>query len=626
MRDECGSLGPILTNSIITLLPDVLSTYVPPYYSIGSIYTDPNVDDGYFAGHKEPLTIADLQCPTFGLGIKTSADGSLYTTVGPPWLPIIIPPPEVFTLDPTWESICTDLASYYVFMSFAIFDPPFALAPESYLVAPSPAASSLKLEGPPPVPANPTAKFDPQATYTPDLSGPPSSPLESVTPPVGDSLAPHDPPANAAQPAAVPFDPSARPTSVPDPSSKSPPKPQGGDSTHSLSSGLGSFIFGAVGKSNPRTSGSGSADLTHIIPVPESGIEQVTVGGQILSISPSGLYLSRTSYSPGGPAITLSDGVISLVSASAEEAANPDGGPPTNSQPSTPNVETIAGQDVISNTSGVYVAGSRLSPGGSAITASDTIISLSPAGTLVVGSSSIALSLVNTQVTSPTHFSLDGVDVQAEPSAAVVDGVTLTPGRPGNVIYGSSISLEQGGTLNIGNGRFALPNVQKTTPSAFTLDGMTVRLESSAVLIDGITLTTGGSGVSIHGNFVSLEQNRILDIGTSQFALPPAAQETPPNRFNLNGMTVQAQQSTVAVNGITLSPGRPGTTINGSSVSLESDGILDIGTDRFAIPTGPVNEKSLLQTFEGAQEKGHRLPRSLIFAALIVSGLRTLVS
>ena len=131
IKDECGSFGPTLTNPIITLPPNVLSTYIPQDYSIGSTYTDPNVDDGPdgFVGRAEPLKVADLQCPTFGLGVGTSADGSVYTTVGPPWLPIIIPPPEVFTHDPVWESICTDLASYYVFYSFAILDPPIALTP-----------------------------------------------------------------------------------------------------------------------------------------------------------------------------------------------------------------------------------------------------------------------------------------------------------------------------------------------------------------------------------------------------------------------------------------------------------------------------------------------------------------
>lgn len=623
IKDECGSLGPMLANPIITLPPNVLSTYVPPYYSIGSTYTDPNVDDGNFMGHAEPLTIADLQCPTFGLGTGTSADGSVHTTVGPPWLPIIIPPPEVFTLDPIWESVCTNLASYYVFMSFAIFDPPLALVPESYLVAPSPAASFPNLKGPPHIPANPTATYDPPAKYSPDLSDPPSSTAEPIAP----SLAAQEPPANAAQPAAVPLDPAAKPTTPPDPPTQSPPESQEVDNTQSGSPAIGTPILSALGKSNSQPDGSKNADPTHIIPVPGSGIEEVTLGGQILSVSPSGIYLSGTSYLPGGPAITLSDVVFSLVSTSPTgEATTPDENASENNHHFIPSVQTIAGQNVVSNTSGVYVAGSSLSPGGSAITASNTVISLSPAGTLVIGSSSIALSLANTLETSLKNYNFDGVTVQAEPSAAVVDGIAFTPVGPGTVIDGNSISLEQSGILNVGTSSFALPAIQETTSSIFNLNGMTFQDEASAAVIDGITLKPGVPGVSVDGNRISLEQDRTLDIGTSHFALPPAAQETPPNGFNLNGMTIQAQQSAVVVNGTTLTPGAPGATINGSSVSLESGGTLDIGTGRFAIPTGPVNGTSIVQTFEGAQDEAHRVPCSLGFAAILVTGLCIMVS
>ena len=342
-------------------------------------------------GRAEPLKVADLQCPTFGLGVGTSADGSVYTTVGPPWLPIIIPPPEVFTLDPVWESVCTDLASYY-FYFFAIFDPPFALTPASYILPPSPGASSSKLEGPPHVPANPTEAYDPPATNLPDLSGPSA--------PVGSPFAPQETPVNGAQPAAVPLNPAAKPTTAPDSPSYSPLEPSEGDIAQSGSSGPGPFILNALGKSDPQIIGSGNADPTHMIPVPASGIDEVTLGSQILAISPSGVYLSGTSYSPEGPALTLPGGVFSLVSTSpVREATTPDEDPSMKDYPFIPNVQTIAGHNVVSNTLGVYVAGSSLLPGGSAITASNTMISLSPAGTLVIGSSSIGLPLANAQET-----------------------------------------------------------------------------------------------------------------------------------------------------------------------------------------------------------------------------------
>ena len=572
MKDECGSLGPTLTNPIITLPPNVLSTYIPPDYSIGSTYTDPNVHDGpdRFVGRAEPLKIADLQCPSFGLGVGTSADGSVYTTVGPPWLPIIIPPPEVFTLDPVWKSICTDLASYYVFYSFAIFDPPLALTPASSLVPSSPGASS-KLKEPPHVPADPTEAYDPPATFLPSLSGPSSTPADTVAAPLESSLPPQETPINAPQPAAVPLDPAAKPTTAPDPQSNSPLEPSEGDTAQSGSSDPKSFTLNTLGESGPQLVGSGNADPTYTIPVLASGTDKATVGGQILAISPSVIYLSGTPYLPEGPAITLPGDVFSLVSASPVRGANtPDGDLPMKDHPFTPSVQTIAGHSIVSNTSGVYIAGSSLLPGGSAITASNTVISLSPAGTLVIGSSSIALPLATAQQNSPTTFNVDGVTIQAEPSATVLNGITLSPASPGTMINGNSVSLEQGGTLIVGTKRLVLPTAPTPPPKTFNFDSMAVQIPSSVIFIDGTTLTPGGSGISINGQRISLERDRTLDIGTGHVAFPAAAaQQTPPpplNEFNVNGMTVMA-----------------------------SSDILDTGTTRFSIPTTSITDSSFAE-------------------------------
>ena len=624
VRDECGDFGPSLINPIITLAPDVLSTYVPPTYAIGSTYTDPNVDynsEG-FVGRAEPLTISDLQCPTFGLGTETRGDGKVHTTVGPPWLPIIIPPREFLTLDPVWQSTCTDLASYYVFRSFAIFDPPIALTPESYLAAPIPADSSPKPQDPPHVPANPTSIYDPPATPLPDLSDPPGSRPESIVLPVGSSPAPQGQPANAAQPAAVPFDPIIKPTPVPDPPGNSPSKSQGGDSSQPGSPGLGSLIIDAVGQSDPESVGTGNAHPTHIIPVPESGISEITVADQILSISRHGLYLSGTSYSPGGPAVTLSGSVLSLVPTfPSQDAPIADNDPPLipPHQPFTPSVQTVAGHDVVSNTSGVYVAGSSLSPGGSAFTASDTVISLSPAGTLVIGSSSISLQLANPPITTspPTKFTFADMTVQAdEPSGAIVDGITLKLDGSGTAINGKSVSLEHGGTLVVGTNRLILPPapLEATPSNAFNIDGMTVQVQaqpsSSAVVVDGIVLIPGGSGTEIHGKSVSVQPDGILVIGTDHIILPPPPETTSPDgAFNVDGMTIHFQplpssSAAAIIDGITLTPDGPGAKIDGKSISLGQSGTLLFGTEHLVLPPSSTlglassSSSSLSNTFE----------------------------
>ena len=96
--DLCTTVGPILTNPVMTFSPGGLSTWKPPpaseggsLFAIGSTYFDPNAGDfvdnvGTFA----PLAINDLDYPTWGLGTSgTSNNGAVITTIGPPWLPLI---------------------------------------------------------------------------------------------------------------------------------------------------------------------------------------------------------------------------------------------------------------------------------------------------------------------------------------------------------------------------------------------------------------------------------------------------------------------------------------------------------------------------------------------------------
>lgn len=92
MYDQCTTVGPKLTDPIITLPPGGLSTWNPrneflqdDYLTAGGIWGDPSDIPGYhFAAGIAPLDIRDLNCPTWGLGISTSANGKVITTIGPP--------------------------------------------------------------------------------------------------------------------------------------------------------------------------------------------------------------------------------------------------------------------------------------------------------------------------------------------------------------------------------------------------------------------------------------------------------------------------------------------------------------------------------------------------------------
>lgn len=56
-----------------------------------------------------------------------------------------------------------------------------------------------------------------------------------------------------------------------------------------------------------------------------------------------------------------------------------------------------------------------------------------------------------------SSFDVDGLDVQVQSSFAVVDGVTLSAGKPGVTVAGSIMNLEPGAAnLGVGSERSAM--------------------------------------------------------------------------------------------------------------------------------------------------------------------------
>ena len=129
--DECATVGPTLTDPVITLAPEQLSTWARTRsasaddpFTPGMTW-NPNLMALYAYGEFAPLDLKDLACPSWGLGRSTSDDGTVITTFGPPFLPLIAPPNQALSLDPTWSSICTAIRTdRFQFGSFLIFDPP----------------------------------------------------------------------------------------------------------------------------------------------------------------------------------------------------------------------------------------------------------------------------------------------------------------------------------------------------------------------------------------------------------------------------------------------------------------------------------------------------------------------
>lgn len=172
-------------------------------------------------GELAPPTIKDLACPTWGLGRNTSADGTVITTVGPPWLPVIAPPIEAFALDPTWALLCTGIFTEQTGDdTFALYDPPIALTRGSGLV-PAPVVPAVALTSVPASnQADPTTVPDKQGVHSTGTAKPAFSPVGPADPPartgnpMGDSPSPSLAVASAdpARPGSPLSDPAASPT------------------------------------------------------------------------------------------------------------------------------------------------------------------------------------------------------------------------------------------------------------------------------------------------------------------------------------------------------------------------------------------------------------------------------
>lgn len=255
VSDQCTSVGPTLIDPIITLSPGEILTWRPTREGFAK-YHGPGkpFNAGYkirldIFGIDAPLDVKDLACPTWGLGKATSADGTVFTTIESPFLPLIIAPKKALSLDPTWAFFCTDIATDGLNAGiFFIFDPPHALTPGSNSVE-TPTSATVA-QGPAINPANPTTG--------PDLT---VTPITSTTKP-----APHD------------FE--ATPSNTVD--------------SQSSHGGSGAF---PTNKNDPPT---GAA----VIPT--------VIAGQTITSNPSAFSIAGTVISAEDPAITVDGTIFSL--------------------------------------------------------------------------------------------------------------------------------------------------------------------------------------------------------------------------------------------------------------------------------------------------------------------------
>lgn len=613
----CGPVGPAYTNPIVALPPGVLSTYSPGFpVTFGEKYSDPNGQFlGWpFIGYQKPLNIKDLACPTFGLGRFTGADYSVTTTYGPPYLPIIIPPLQIMTLDPSWQKTCGSiLHNAPGIKSFGIIDPPRILTPADAIGPPAPATVPALQS------ANPLSKAENIAQPAPTTA--PGIPVATPVPKIPDiqNFSPSDPPSDPKsdpQTGANPIsslDPKFPESSglqiseIPQPGVANSGKPeqnqqapltgleQGSDpKTKQL--GLGAIILSAfsgvnlqpskiaipleVGKKNNQDNSLSNS----------ASPEFVTIAGQTLIAEPSKIIVAVITLLPGAPRVSNSGTPVSLAP-SGTLSINNSPTPIAETAPRTPNpILTVAGQVFTANPTGFVVAGSYITPGGPAQHISGTPISFDSSGVIYIGDSTTILPAMQTEPASAVILAVGGRLFTASPSGFNLGKSIIVPGRPAVTISGTPISLDPSGVMVIGDSTVSLQQAQTPVPKVFTVADVIFAANPTGFNIGNSRIGPSIPAITISDTPIFLGPSGILVIGSLTTSLSATRTQPSPSvkLYTVGGQTFSADPIGFNVDGSRVIPGGTPVILSGTIVSLSLSGVLIIGDSSISLPTQTV--------------------------------------
>ena len=305
--------------------------------------------------------------------------------------------------------------------------------------------------------------------------------------------------------------------------------------------------------------------------------QAATINGQVAQPLSQAISVAGTSLTPAAPPITIAGTPISLgpsvlvVGSSSVLITLPP-------MPLLPGQATKINDQIIQALSnGISVAGTTLTAGAPAITASGTLISLGPSN-IVMGASSVAIALHSMLLVPGPVTTVNDQVVQPLSNGISIAGTTLTAGAPAITVSGTPISL---GSTALVVGSSSIP-LQTEVPQRLitTVAGQAITAGPNAVEVQGSILSPGGSGMTLGGTLVSLDAAGELIVGTRTIPLESASGGL--NRDELittfAGQALTANSNAVEFAGSTLKRGGSGVTMSGSLVSLDSAGELVIGS------------------------------------------------
>ena len=332
---------------------------------------------------------------------------------------------------------------------------------------------------------------------------------------------------------------------------------------------------------------------------PLTECQPTAINNQLIRPLSKGISLAGTTSTAGTSPITISNTPIrygpSLPAVGSDTVSLTLNDP----KPVTTNV---AGQAVTIGPNAAEFAGATLTPGAPAITVSSIQISLAPS-VLFVGTSTIPFKPPSVE---PLITSIAGHLVTAVPNAVKFAGTTLHPGDPGvKLDDGTVISLDASGQLVAGSKTISLSSMvgqlgsdqkpaqqQNSNPFITAIGDQPITAAPTAVSFAGITLTPGSPATSISGTLISLNRDGELIVGskTMTFSHTDINPGESPVLYPVITTTIGDQAITALPNALafadtTLTPGSPGTTIDGTLVSLNTASELVLGSKTIPLAT-----------------------------------------
>lgn len=131
------------------------------------------------------------------------------------------------------------------------------------------------------------------------------------------------------------------------------------------------------------------------------------------------------------------------------------------------------------------------------------------------------------------------------------------------------------------------PSHGTPTPMTTTIGGQAITAASNVVAIAGNTLSPGAPGTTVDGTVLSLDTAGRFVVGSKTISLTSKVPQT--ITTNIVGQAITAAPNAIIVAGTTLSPGDPGITLAGTLIYLDTASHLILGPKTLALESESQN-------------------------------------